>query len=288
MLEVRSEQLQEELAGLDALELADRTRVSFGRRAWTATWPKLAAIAIALALWQLVVMSGWKPEYVLPGPGKVLSELRNQFSEGKLVPSIGLTMGRAARGYLLALIIGVVVGSIVARSRILRSAFGSFITGLQTMPSVAWFPLALLLFKLSESAILFVVVLGAAPSIANGLIGGIDQIPPLQLRAGRVLGAKRWTMYRYVILPAALPGFVGGLKQGWGFAWRSLMAGELLVIIKGHQSIGVLMQNARDLSDTPALMAEMIVILVIGIVVDAVVFSGMERAIRRRRGLLVS
>jgi NitT/TauT family transport system permease protein len=288
MLEVRSEQLQEELAGLDALELADRTRPGFGRRAWTATWPKLAAIAFAIGAWQLVVWSGWKPEYVLPGPGTVFSELRNQFAEGKLLPSIGLTMGRAARGYLLALVIGVVVGSIVARSRILRSAFGSFITGLQTMPSVAWFPLALLLFKLSESAILFVVVLGAAPSIANGLIGGIDQIPPLQLRAGRVLGAKRWTMYRYVILPAALPGFVGGLKQGWGFAWRSLMAGELLVIIKGHQSIGVLMQNARDLSDTPALMAEMIVILIIGIVVDAVVFSGMERTIRRRRGLLVT
>ena len=288
MPEVRAENLQEELAGVDALELADRTRPSFGRRAWTATWPKLAAVAIALAFWQLVVMSGWKPEWVLPGPGKVFGELRNQFAEGKLLPSIALTMGRAARGYLLALVIGVVVGSIVARSRILRSAFGSFITGLQTMPSVAWFPLALLLFKLSESAILFVVVLGAAPSIANGLIGGIDQIPPLQLRAGRVLGAKRWTMYRYVILPAALPGFVGGLKQGWGFAWRSLMAGELLVIIKGHQSIGVLMQNARDLSDTPALMAEMIVILIIGIVVDAVVFSGMERTIRRRRGLVVT
>ena len=129
------------------------------RKIWLAVWPKVAAVAIALGLWQLVVMSGWKPEYVLPGPGKVFGELRNQFSEGKLLPSIGLTMGRAARGYLLALIIGVVVGSVVARSKILRSAVGSFITGLQTMPSVAWFPLALLLFKLSESAILFVVVL---------------------------------------------------------------------------------------------------------------------------------
>ena len=288
MREVRAEQLNEELAGLDALELADRSHVSLRRRAWTATWPKLTAVALALGLWQLVVWSGWKPEYVLPGPGKVFGELGNQFADGKLLPSIGLTMSRAARGYGLALVLGVVVGSVVARSKILRSAVGSFITGLQTMPSVAWFPLALLLFKLSESAILFVVVLGAAPSIANGLIAGIDQVPPLHLRAGRVLGARRWTMYRYVILPAALPGFVAGLKQGWGFAWRSLMAGELLVIIKGHQSIGVLMQNARDLSDTPALMAEMIVILVIGIVVDAVVFAGIERSIRRRRGLLVT
>ena len=291
MLEVevpKRDRLTEELAGLDALELADLNRASRARRLWSATWPKAAAVGIALGLWQLVVWSGWRPEYVLPGPGKVFAELRDQLADGRLQRALWLTLGRAARGYVLAMVIGVAVGSLVASSKVVRSAFGSFITGLQTMPSVAWFPLALLLFKRSEAAILFVVVLGAAPSIANGLIGGIDQIPPLQLRAGRVLGAKRWTMYRYVILPAALPGFVGGLKQGWGFAWRSLMAGELLVIIKGHQSIGVLMQNARDLSDTPALMAEMIVILIIGIVVDAVVFSGMERTIRRRRGLLVS
>ena len=225
MLDVRSDQLQEELAGIDALELADRTRISRGRRVWRATWPKLAAIAFALAAWQLIVWSGWRPEYVLPGPAKVFAELWDQLTSGQLLPSIRLTMARAARGYALALVIGVAVGSVVARSRVLRSAFGSFITGLQTMPSVAWFPLALLLFKLSEGAIFFVVVLGAAPSIANGLISGIDQIPPLYVRAGRVLGARRWTMYRHVILPAALPGFVGGLKQGWAFAWRSLMAG---------------------------------------------------------------
>ena len=190
--------------------------------------------------------------------------------------ALWLTLGRAARGYALALIIGVIVGSIVASSKIVRSAFGSFITGLQTMPSVAWFPLALLLFKRTEAAIMFVVVLGAAPSIANGLLNGIDQIPPLYVRAGRVLGARGLTLYRRVVLPAALPGFVGGMKQGWAFAWRSLMAGELLVIIAGHQSIGVLMQNARDFSDAPALMASMIVILVVGIVVDA-------RVLRRHR-----
>ncbi len=280
------DRLGEELAGLDALELADRNRPSLARRIWSATWPKLGAIAIALGLWQLVVWSGYWPEYVLPGPAKVFAELRDQLADGRLQRALWLTLGRAARGYALAMVIGVIVGSVVASSRIVRSAFGSFITGLQTMPSVAWFPLALLLFKRSEAAIIFVVVLGAAPSIANGLLNGIDQIPPLYVRAGRVLGARGFTLYRRVILPAALPGFVGGMKQGWAFAWRSLMAGELLVIIAGRQSIGVLMQNARDFSDTPALMASMIVILVVGIVVDALFFAGIERAIRRRRGLL--
>jgi len=280
------DRLSEELAGLDALELADRNRPSLAHRMWSATWPKLAAVVVALGLWQLVVWSGWRPEYVLPGPAAVFSELRDQLADGRLQHALWLTLGRAVRGYALALVIGVVVGSVVASSKIVRSAFGSFITGLQTMPSVAWFPLALLLFKLSEAAIMFVVVLGAAPSIANGLLNGIDQIPPLYVRAGRVLGARGVTLYRRVMLPAALPGFVGGMKQGWAFAWRSLMAGELLVIIVGHQSIGVLMQNARDLSDTPALMASMIVILMVGIVVDALFFAGIERSIRRRRGLL--
>ncbi len=182
------DRLGEELAGLDALELADRNRPSLARRIWTATWPKLGAIAIGLGLWQLVVWSGWRPEYVLPGPAKVFAELRDQLADGRLQDALWLTLGRVARGYALALVIGVIVGSVVASSRIVRSAFGSFITGLQTMPSVAWFPLALLLFKRSEAAIIFVVVLGAAPSIANGLLSGIDQIPPLYVRAGRVLG----------------------------------------------------------------------------------------------------
>jgi NitT/TauT family transport system permease protein len=291
MLEVdvnERDRLGEELAGLDALELADRNRPSLTHRIWTATWPKLGAVVIALGLWQLVVWSGWKPEYVLPGPATVFAELRDQLADGRLQSALWLTLGRAARGYGLAMVIGVVVGSVVASSRIVRSAFGSFITGLQTMPSVAWLPLALLLFKRSEAAIMFVVVLGAAPSIANGLLNGIDQIPPLYLRAGRVLGARGVTLYRRVVLPAALPGFVGGMKQGWAFAWRSLMAGELIVIVAGHQSIGVLMQSARDLNDSAALMASMIVILLVGIVVDALFFAGIERTIRRRRGLLTT
>jgi NitT/TauT family transport system permease protein len=279
------DRLQDELAGLDALELGGVGVRSRARQIWSATWPKLGAIFIAVLLWQLVVWSGWKPEYALPGPRKVLDELRAEWSDGKIQSAIWLTMGRAARGYAVALVIGVVVGSLVASSKMLRAAFGSFITGLQTMPSVAWVPLSLLLFGLSEGAVMFVVVLGAAPSIANGLISGIDHIPPIQLRAGRALGARGLTFYRRIVLPAAFPGFVAGLKQGWAFAWRSLMAAELIVIIKGHQSVGVLMQTARDLNDAVALMAAMVVILVIGIVVDSLVFGRLESVVRRRWGL---
>jgi NitT/TauT family transport system permease protein len=146
--------------------------------------------------------------------------------------------------------------------------------------------LAILLFQLSEKAILFVVVLGAAPAIANGLIAGADHIPPILTRAGRVLGARGFDAYRFVILPASLPAFVGGLKQGWAFAWRSLMAGELLVIMANRSSIGFLLNVSRELADAEGLLAVMIVILVIGIVVDTLVFGTLDRAIRRRWGLL--
>jgi NitT/TauT family transport system permease protein len=174
------------------------------------------------------------------------------------------------------------------RSGLLRSAIASLITGLQTMPSIAWFPLAILLFGLTETAIMFVIVLGAAPSIANGLIAGVDQIPRILLRAGQVMGARGFNRYRHVILPAALPNFIGGLKQGWAFAWRSLLAGELLVIVAAQPSIGVRLQFAREFSDATGLLATMLVILIIGIVVDLVFFGTLDRRIRQRWGLIES
>lgn len=278
--------MQREIAGLDALELAGSPRRELAARIWLATWPKVAAVAISLFLWQAVVWSGWKPEYVLPGPLPVFEELWEGLTQGNLVKASAITMQRALIGYAIAMAIGVAIGALVSQSRIMRSAIGSMITGLQTMPSIAWFPLAILLFKLSEQAILFVIVMGAAPAIANGLISGADNIPPVLLRAGRVLGARGAGLYRHVVLPGSLPSFVGGMKQGWAFAWRSLLAGELLVIIASKPSIGFQLQSAREFNRTAQLLAVMIVILVIGIVVDSVVFGRLERAIRQRWGLI--
>ena len=135
------------------------------------------------------------------------------------------------------------------------------------------------------SAILFVIVIGAAPSVAIGVIAGADQIPPLLLRAAKTVGLRRFALYRHVIMPASLPMFVSGLRQGWAFAWRSLMAGELVVLVANTASIGVLLENAQNLSDMPSAIAIMIVILLIGVFVDAA-FSAADRRIRRRWGLL--
>ena len=276
--------LEQQIAGLDALEMATRSRHGVVRRAWASVWPVLAAIAIAVAVWELVVLSGWKPTYVLPGPGDVFPQLGKDLSEGAFWSGLGLTMRRAVIGFALAILVGILIGAVVSRVRFLRVAFGSLITGLQTMPSIAWFPLAILLFQLSESAILFVIVIGAAPSIANGLIAGVDYTPPILLRAGKILGLRGLALYRHLILPASLPAFVTGLKQGWAFAWRSLMAGELLVII-GHQtSLGVRLEYARENIDAPDMIATMIVILLIGIVIDRL-FSAADRTLRARRGL---
>lgn len=266
--------------------IPQRTRPSRPRSLWAAAWPRLVAFALVIAAWQAVVWSGWRPEYVLPGPAAVFQRLWDDLQGGDLQRAFLVTMRRALAGYAIALVIGTAAGLVVARIRVLRAAAGSLITGLQSMPSVAWFPFAILLFKLSESAILFVVVLGAAPSIANGVINGVDHIPPLLLRAGRVFEARGLRLYRHVILPAALPGFLGGLKQGWAFAWRSLMAGELLVIIANQPSLGVRLQFARELSDAEGLLSAMLLVLVIGIVVDGLVFGRLEDIVRRRRGLV--
>jgi len=251
---------------------------------WMRPWPKLAALAIAVAIWQFVAWSDFKPDYVLPDPATVGRELADQIAGAELWRAIGTTMRRAATGFTLSIVIGTAVGLAVVRVRVLRVAVGAMITGLQTMPSIAWFPFAILLFQISEGAILFVVVLGAAPSIANGLISGVDHLSPQLLRAARVLGARGVTLYTSVVMPAALPAYLAGLKQGWAFAWRSLMAGELLVIIAQKPALGTDLHFAREFADAPRLIAVMIVILVIGMVVDGV-FSAIANGVRRRRGL---
>jgi NitT/TauT family transport system permease protein len=273
------------LAGLDALDLPTSRQRPRSARLWSAAWPKLAASAAFLLAWQVVVWTGWKPEYVLPGPVPALQEFIDQIVTTHFWDAFARTLTRAFQGYLLAIAIGVGVGVAVSRFAVLRTAVGSFITALQTMPSIVWFPLAILLFQLTESAIMFVVVLGAAPSVANGVINGIDYVPPLLVRVGRSMGARGMKLYRYVIAPAAMPSVLAGLKQGWAFCWRSLMAGELLVVVPGHPSIGADLQEARELSDTVRVLATMMTIFAVGVLVDTA-FNLVDQRMRRRRGLV--
>jgi sulfonate transport system permease protein len=272
------------LAGLDHLELPAPGRHSWSARTvWAAAWPKLLAAGLVIGAWEVVHLTGWK-QYVLPGPGAVFANLWDQMQHAQLWQAIDITMRRAVIGFALSVLIGAIIGALVSRIKPLRAATGSLITALQTMPSIAWFPFAIILFGASTNAIIFVIVLGSAPSVANGLITGVDYIPPLLLRAGKTMGLSRVALYRHLILPASLPSFVSGLKQAWAFAWRSLMAGELLVIILGQPSIGALLSAAQDQSDMATAIAIMIVILVLGILID-MLFSKADAVIRRRRGM---
>ena len=281
------------LAGLDNLELQEALAAGPGRKGrmaaktWGATWPKLLAIAIVLILWQLVYLADWhgsSTNGIMKGPFQTLPVLWHDLQHAQLWGAIGVTLRSALIGYSAALVISTLVGALVSRIKPLRAAVGSIITGLQTMPSISWFPFAIIFFGISQAAILFVVILGAAPSIANGLIAGVDYTPPLLLRAGKVLGLKRIALYRHVILPASLPSFIAGMKQGWAFAWRSLMAGELLVLL-GTFSLGRLLSTYQDQLDTAGAISIMIVILTIGILVD-MGFNQVNGVIRRRWGLV--
>ena len=189
------------LAGLDQLELAppQQARRHVLAKFWVAAWPKLLALVLALAIWQLVYLSGFKSG-ILPGPAATLPDLWHQLHTAQLWQALGTTLRRAVIGFALALVIGTVVGALVSRIRPLRAAVGSLITALQTLPSIVWVPFAIILFGATTQAILFVVVMTAAPAIANGLIAGADYLPPLLLRAGRTMGLRRLSLYRHVIM----------------------------------------------------------------------------------------
>lgn len=284
-----------ELAELDGTRAPHQedTRPSRLGQVWTALWPKALAAALVLGTWQLAVSTQWKPAYILPSPVTVFTRLWHEIlGDARLAASptlfeeLSKTMQRAAIGYGLAIVIGTTIGVAVVQWRTLRLAIGSLIAGLQTMPSIAWFPLAILFFGLHDSAIMFVVVLGAAPSIAGGVITGIDEVPPPLLRAGKMIQARGLNRYRYIVLPAAMPSYFTGLKQGWAFSWRSLLAGELLVPIGGGASSlgGALSYSHTVPGGAPWLLSLMIVILVVGMVMDAI-FGVFTRRIRDKRGL---
>jgi NitT/TauT family transport system permease protein len=273
------------IAGLDNLDVLppQQARGRLWAKVWAASWPKLLALVLGLALWELVYLSGFK-HAILPGPATTLRNLWDQLHHELIWQAIGTTLRRGVIGFAIALVIGTVVGALVSRIRPLRAGFGSLITAVQTLPSIVWVPFAIILFGASTTAILFVIVMTAAPAIANGLIAGADYVPPLLLRAGKTMGLRRVSLYRHVIMPATLPAFVGGLKQGWAFGWHGLVAAEIVVIILGQPSLGVLLTNDQDQADMASAIAVILVILVIGIVVD-MLFNVVNGRIRRRWGV---
>ena len=197
------------------------------------------------------------------------------------------SMRRAAQGFIIALIIATPIGVALGLNRTLRSIFGPILTGLQQLPSVAWVPAAIIWFGLSDATIYTVVLLGAVPSIANGLISGIDQVPTITLRAGQVMGAKGLQRVWHIVLPAAWPGYLAGLEQGWAFAWRSLMAAELIAVSPAlGLGLGQMLDVGRTLGDMGLVLGSIFMIMAAGILVERVVFTPLRQRTLRNRGLI--
>jgi NitT/TauT family transport system permease protein len=235
-----------------------------------------------VVLWELVARSGFWPPYLFPSPLKVLHTLLTGLRDGSFLIGVGVSLRRILVAYGVSAVVGTTLGLGLGRSRILQETVGTLVLGLQTLPSICWLPLALLWFGLSEKAILFVAVMGAVLSIAIATESGVKSLPPIYVRAGRTMGARGWSLYRDVILPATLPYLVAGMKQGWSFAWRSLMAGELLYVNLG---LGQLLMVGRELNDMNQVVAVMLVIILIGLVVDLGLFARVEYRLRSKWGL---
>ena len=237
---------------------------------------------LALALWELASRFGPWPHYLFPGPRAVGASIWLMIWDGRLGAALLRSFGRLGQGYALAAAIGVPLGMALARVPSLRATVRPVVLGLQALPSICWLPLALLWFGLSDRAIVFVVLMGSLLGIAIATEDGVAAIPPLLLRASGVFGVRGLRFHLGVLLPAALPGIVTGLKLGWSFAWRALMAGELLYVAGG---LGQLLQAGRELLDVPQVMAVMVVIVAVGTVVDQVLFRLAELRVRARWGL---
>jgi NitT/TauT family transport system permease protein len=235
-----------------------------------------------LLIWFLLSKAKIWPPYLFPGPNEVGVTLRQGFHDGSFWIGIGKSLRRIGLGYGFAAIVGITVGLLTARVRWLENTLGSLIIGLQTLPSICWLPAAILWFGLSEGAILFVVIMGALMAISIGTHDAVKNLPPIYTRAALTMGVRGFRMYREVIFPAALPGIVTGLKQGWSFAWRSLMAGELLFVSPG---LGHLLEMGRDLNDISLVVAIMVIIMALGWSVDRLIFSALEQHLRRQRGM---
>lgn len=275
-------------SGLDRLQTTPERRASGWRRFTTSVLPPILFVVALIAAWQLYIVIAQPRPDIVPGPLDVAAAIGQAWESGRLQLAIATSLERGVAGFLISVAIGTPLGLLLAEVRPLRRAVGPIISGLQVLPSVAWVPAAIIWFGLSDATVYFVVLMGAIPSIVNGLIAGVEQVPPQLRRVGTVLGARRWRLATLVVLPAALPGYVAGLKQGWAFSWRSLMAAEIIAMggTIGF-GLGSMLQQTRELADLAGVLATILVILAIGILIELVFFAPLERRMLRRRGLLV-
>jgi NitT/TauT family transport system permease protein len=240
--------------------------------------------AVLIAVWAAVVHAKiWSP-ILLPSPSSVGTYLVGAARDGTLWQATAVTVKRLLMGYAIGILIGLPLGFITAASKYVEDTVGVLALGLQTLPSVCWIPLALLWFGQTESAMLFVVIMGTVWSVVIATDNGVRNIPPIFARAARTMGSTGLHKWTKVIFPASLPFLVSGMKQGWAFAWRSLMAAEIYVTILTGFGLGHLLHYGRELNAMDQVIGVMFVIVFIGLLTDKIFFSPVERFMHRRWG----
>ena len=238
--------------------------------------------AALIGIWALLAKLKIWPPYIFPTPWGVVDALLAGFKDHSFWIAIGVSMKRMMLGYGISVALGMVLGLGVGSNKFLEETVGGLLVSLQSLPSICWLPLAVLWFGLTEKAILFVVVMGSLLSVTIAMEDGRKHMPKIYGMAGRNLGARGFALFWHVLLPASLPYIISGLKQGWAFAWRSLISGEMIFVSLG---LGQLLMMGRDLNDMSQVIAVMILIIAFGYIVDGLVFKSVERRLRNKWGL---
>ncbi len=246
-------------------------------------------LVILVLLWQggfwlTVDVLGVFKSYSVPSPAGVAERFVELCSDGTLLKATGNSLLRGIAGFAVAVVIGVILGLLIHQIPYLQKHMKPLVLGVQTLPSVCWVPFSILWFGLSTQAILFVVVMGAAFSVAISVDNAIKNVPPIYRLAALTMGADKKQLYLHVILPASLPELITGLKQGWSFAWRALMAGEVMTTSIG---LGQTLVMGRDLADINQVMLVMVIIVLVGVIIEKGIFSAIERRIMKKRGLAI-
>jgi NitT/TauT family transport system permease protein len=240
-----------------------------------------AFLAAVLLLWQAVSSLALLPSYAFPSPVQVGSRLVELTADGSLWPSVRASLVRMALGFSVSAALGLLLGLAMGMSETVSTCLRSLFLGLQTLPSAAWVPISLLVFGLSDTAIYFVIVMSSTTAMAIATADGIAHIPPVLLRAAQTLGTTRRAMSTRVVLPAALPSIVTGIKLGWTLGWHGVVSAEL---IKSSVGLGFLLHAGRELNDAAQVIGVMLVTVLIGLTLDRLLFAAVERRVRARWG----
>jgi NitT/TauT family transport system permease protein len=233
-------------------------------------------------IWEVTSRTSGLPDFMFPSLTQVFETLFNGLVSGQITAAVGKSMGRILLGFSIAIILGLIMGYFIWRYKLVEDTLGFLVTALQSIPSIVWFPLAIIWFGLNDFSILFIVTIGATWTMTVNATSGFKNVPPLYQRVAKVYGSTGFHFIRTIILPASVPQLISGLRVAWAFSWRALMAGELL---GGGGGLGQLLEMGRSLGQMDLVLSVMFIIAVIGTIVDNVVFTRLERNVQMKWGI---